>query len=43
MHHGWLGTRGTGSDNDFERKELVEGFNEGIKDLTHFYKQALAL
>lgn len=43
MHHGWLGTRGTGSDNDFERKELVEGFNEGIKDLTRFYKQALAL
>jgi dienelactone hydrolase len=44
MHHGWLGTRGTGSDNDFEgNKELVQGFNDGIDDLTEFYRKALAL
>lgn len=42
MHHGWLGTRGTGSDNDFSNKEHVNGFNEGVQDLTKFFEKALA-
>ena len=42
MHHGWMGTRGAGADTDFAKKELVDGFQEGINDLTAFFAKALA-
>jgi dienelactone hydrolase len=40
MHHGWMGTRGTGADTDFGNQEIVEGFREGIADLANFFREA---
>lgn len=41
MHHGWMGTRGTGAVTDFESDSIVQGFQEGISDLAAFFAGAL--
>jgi dienelactone hydrolase len=40
MHHGWMGTRGTGAVTDFVSQEIVQGFLEGIADLANFFAEA---
>jgi dienelactone hydrolase len=43
MHHGWMGTRGVSSVNDFEQnKELCERYREGVTDLVNFFIAAFA-
>lgn len=40
MHHGWMGTRGTGADTDFGNDEIATKFKEGLADLGSFFKAA---
>jgi dienelactone hydrolase len=40
MHHGWMGTRGTGADTDFGQQEIRDRFSEGVTDLVNFFTAA---
>jgi dienelactone hydrolase len=40
MHHGWMGTRGTGADTDFGQQEICDRFSEGVTDLVNFFTAA---
>jgi len=37
MHHGWMGTRGIGSVNDFEKAEVQKCWKEALADLVTFF------
>mmetsp|Transcript_10826 Transcript_10826/g.19414 ORF Transcript_10826/g.19414 Transcript_10826/m.19414 type:complete len:194 (-) Transcript_10826:112-693(-) len=39
MHHGWMGTRGIGTDTDFGDKEIRERYAEGVADLVNFFSK----
>jgi dienelactone hydrolase len=43
MHHGWMGSRGTGTgaNTDFANAAVVEKFAEGVHDLVNFFHTAL--
>jgi dienelactone hydrolase len=44
MHHGWMGSRGTGDDADtnFENEHVAEKYREGLQDLSNFFTKAFA-
>lgn len=40
VHHGWMATRGIGSDTDFNDSEVANKFKEGVSDLANFFRSA---
>lgn len=42
MHHGWMGTRGVGSDTDFGDDEVRKQYAQGVMDLVNFFTKVFA-